>query len=171
MLILNVLLVLVTFLLHPVSVYLAHTHFIRFIYTGHHFRRLSTKHFVLLQEWKKAYFIQIYDFILQMMISLRYAILTKESWPTWRGDEKQGVLHLLRSVNMDQDQYQLGHTKIFIKAPESVRPDTVGQVLFKPFSNKVCFNKYKCILTNSSTFKIKYLLHFEESELHVLFLS
>ncbi|KAI2662661.1 Unconventional myosin-Ie [Labeo rohita] len=34
----------------------------------------------------------------------RYAILTKESWPTWRGDEKQGVLHLLRSVNMDQDQ-------------------------------------------------------------------
>ncbi len=77
---------------------------------------------------KNAYFTQIYDFILQMMISLRYAILTKESWPTWRGDEKQGVLHLLRSVNMDQDQYQLGHTKIFIKAPESVRPDKVGQV-------------------------------------------
>lgn len=51
---------------------------------------------------------------------LRYAILTKESWPTWRGDEKQGVLHLLRSVNMDQDQFQLGRTKIFIKAPESV---------------------------------------------------
>uniref|UniRef100_A0A672NUR4 Osteoclast-stimulating factor 1 n=1 Tax=Sinocyclocheilus grahami TaxID=75366 RepID=A0A672NUR4_SINGR len=50
----------------------------------------------------------------------RYAILTKESWPTWRGDERQGVLHLLRSVNMDQDQYQLGHTKIFIKAPESL---------------------------------------------------
>lgn len=52
---------------------------------------------------------------------LRYAILTKESWPTWRGDEKQGVHHLLRSVNMDQDQFQLGRTKIFIKAPESVR--------------------------------------------------
>lgn len=51
---------------------------------------------------------------------VRYAILTKESWPTWRGDEKQGVLHLLRSVNMDQDQFQLGRTKIFIKAPESV---------------------------------------------------
>ncbi|XP_076012146.1 unconventional myosin-Ie isoform X2 [Genypterus blacodes] len=50
----------------------------------------------------------------------RYAILTKESWPTWRGDEKQGVIHLLRSVNMDQDQYQLGRTKIFVKAPESL---------------------------------------------------
>ncbi|KAL4646746.1 unconventional myosin-Ie-like [Arapaima gigas] len=50
----------------------------------------------------------------------RYAILTKETWPQWRGDEKQGVLHLLRSVNMDQDQYQLGKSKIFIKAPESL---------------------------------------------------
>nr|XP_057944461.1 unconventional myosin-Ie [Doryrhamphus excisus] len=50
----------------------------------------------------------------------RYAILTKESWPTWQGDEKQGVLHLMRSVNMDQDQFQLGRTKVFVKAPESL---------------------------------------------------
>ncbi|KAI1886016.1 hypothetical protein AGOR_G00209700 [Albula goreensis] len=50
----------------------------------------------------------------------RYAILTRETWPQWRGEERQGVLHLLRSVNMDQDQYQLGKSKIFIKAPESL---------------------------------------------------
>lgn len=50
----------------------------------------------------------------------RYAILTRETWPAWRGDEKKGVLHLLQSVNMDLDQYQLGKTKVFIKAPESV---------------------------------------------------
>ncbi|KAM4747533.1 unconventional myosin-Ie [Rhinophrynus dorsalis] len=50
----------------------------------------------------------------------RYAILTKETWPSWRGDEKQGVLHLLHSVNMEPDQFQLGKTKIFIKAPESL---------------------------------------------------
>ncbi|MBN3300010.1 MYO1E protein, partial [Amia calva] len=50
----------------------------------------------------------------------RYAILTRETWPQWRGEERQGVLHLLRSVNMDSDQYQLGKTKIFIKAPESL---------------------------------------------------
>lgn len=30
-------------------------------------------------------------------------------------------MHLLNSVNMDQDQFQLGKTKVFIKAPESVR--------------------------------------------------
>lgn len=50
----------------------------------------------------------------------RYAILTKATWPSWRGDEKQGVLHLLQSVNMDSDQFQLGRSKVFIKAPESV---------------------------------------------------
>ncbi|XP_064421936.1 unconventional myosin-Ie isoform X2 [Latimeria chalumnae] len=50
----------------------------------------------------------------------RYAILTKETWPSWKGDEKQGVLHLLKSVNVDSDQYQLGKTKVFIKAPESL---------------------------------------------------
>lgn len=54
------------------------------------------------------------------MWSYRYAILTRETWPRWTGEERKGVLHLLRSVNMDQDQYQLGKTKIFIKAPESV---------------------------------------------------
>uniref|UniRef100_A0AAY4E977 Osteoclast-stimulating factor 1 n=1 Tax=Denticeps clupeoides TaxID=299321 RepID=A0AAY4E977_9TELE len=50
----------------------------------------------------------------------RYAILTKETWPRWRGEERKGVLHLLSSVNMDADQYQLGKSKIFIKAPESL---------------------------------------------------
>lgn len=49
-----------------------------------------------------------------------YAILTPETWPSWRGDERQGVQHLLRSVNMDPDQYQMGRSKVFVKNPESV---------------------------------------------------
>uniref|UniRef100_A0A8D3E882 Myosin IF n=1 Tax=Scophthalmus maximus TaxID=52904 RepID=A0A8D3E882_SCOMX len=51
---------------------------------------------------------------------MRYAILTAETWPCWRGPEQQGVLHLLRSVNMDNDQYQMGRTKVFVKNPESL---------------------------------------------------
>lgn len=50
----------------------------------------------------------------------RYAILTPETWPRWRGDERQGVQHLLRAVTMEPDQYQMGSTKVFIKNPESV---------------------------------------------------
>lgn len=53
----------------------------------------------------------------------RYAILTKESWPIWderQGDERKGVEWILASVRMERGQYQLGKTKLFIKAPESV---------------------------------------------------
>ncbi|XP_077576442.1 myosin IEb isoform X2 [Stigmatopora nigra] len=50
----------------------------------------------------------------------RYAILTRETWPVWSGEPRRGVLHLLGSVNMDEDQFQLGQSKVFIKAPESL---------------------------------------------------
>ncbi|XP_033750743.1 unconventional myosin-Ie-like isoform X1 [Pecten maximus] len=50
----------------------------------------------------------------------RYAILTTETWPSWRGDPKQGIKHLMDTVNMDKDQWQLGKTKVFVKNPESL---------------------------------------------------
>jgi len=50
----------------------------------------------------------------------RYAILTPETWPQWRGDVKQGIKHLMNCVHMDADQFQLGRTKVFIKNPESL---------------------------------------------------
>lgn len=50
----------------------------------------------------------------------RYAILTPETWPQWRGDPRQGIKHLMNYVNMDADQWQLGKTKVFIKNPESL---------------------------------------------------
>uniref|UniRef100_A0A674IQ25 Myosin IE n=1 Tax=Terrapene triunguis TaxID=2587831 RepID=A0A674IQ25_9SAUR len=81
----------------------------------------------------------------------RYAILTPETWPAWRGDEKQGVVHLLRSVNMDPDQYQLGQSKVFIKAPESLflleemrerRYDGYARVIQKAWRKHVAVRKY-----------------------------
>ena len=51
----------------------------------------------------------------------RYAILTKETWPRWSGDVRRGVEHLMKAVNMESDQWQMGKSKVFIKAPESVR--------------------------------------------------
>ncbi|XP_025987420.1 unconventional myosin-Ie isoform X2 [Solenopsis invicta] len=50
----------------------------------------------------------------------RYAILTKETWPRWPGDEKQGTEWILGSVHIDRSQYQLGRSKLFIKAPETL---------------------------------------------------
>jgi len=50
----------------------------------------------------------------------RYAILTKETWPRWSGSTNQGVIHILKSVNMNAEDYQLGKSKLFVKAPESL---------------------------------------------------
>ena len=52
--------------------------------------------------------------------SHRYALLTKETWPSWQGDPKKGCLHILKSVHVATDEYQMGRSKIFVKAPESV---------------------------------------------------
>jgi len=50
----------------------------------------------------------------------RYKILTPETWPEWKGDVKGGIKHLMNTVNMEPDQWQLGRTKVFVKNPESL---------------------------------------------------
>ncbi|XP_018428886.1 PREDICTED: unconventional myosin-If [Nanorana parkeri] len=83
---------------------------------------------------------------------LRYAILTQETWPKWRGDERQGVQHLLRSVNMDADQYQMGRTKVFVKNPESLflleemrerKFDTFARTIQKAWRRYIAKRKYE----------------------------
>ncbi|KAM8873575.1 unconventional myosin-If [Spinachia spinachia] len=82
----------------------------------------------------------------------RYAILTAETWPCWRGPEQQGVLHLLRSVNMDTDQYQMGRTKVFVKNPESLflleemrerKFDTFARIIQKSWRKYIARRKYE----------------------------
>ncbi|XP_034439211.1 unconventional myosin-If [Hippoglossus hippoglossus] len=82
----------------------------------------------------------------------RYAILTSETWPGWRGPEQQGVLHLLRSVNMDNDQYQMGRTKVFVKNPESLflleemrerKFDTFARIIQKAWRRFISRKKYE----------------------------
>ncbi|XP_037553770.1 unconventional myosin-If [Nematolebias whitei] len=83
---------------------------------------------------------------------MRYAILTQETWPCWRGPEQQGVLHLLRSVNMDNDQYQMGRTKVFVKNPESLflleemrerKFDTFARIIQKAWRKYNARKKYE----------------------------
>ncbi|XP_053319961.1 unconventional myosin-If [Spea bombifrons] len=82
----------------------------------------------------------------------RYAILTRETWPKWRGDERQGVQHLLRAVNMDSDQYQMGRTKVFVKNPESLflleemrerKFDTFARTIQKAWRRYIAKKKYE----------------------------
>ncbi|XP_021100855.1 unconventional myosin-If isoform X3 [Heterocephalus glaber] len=82
----------------------------------------------------------------------RYAILTPETWPRWRRDERQGVQHLLRAVNMDPDQYQMGATKVFVKNPESLflleemrerKFDGFARTIQKAWRRHVAVRKYE----------------------------
>lgn len=82
----------------------------------------------------------------------RYAILTPETWPRWRGNERQGVQHLLRAVNMEPDQYQMGGTKVFVKNPESLflleemrerKFDGFARTIQKAWRRHVAVRKYE----------------------------
>uniref|UniRef100_A0AAQ4QVF8 Osteoclast-stimulating factor 1 n=1 Tax=Gasterosteus aculeatus aculeatus TaxID=481459 RepID=A0AAQ4QVF8_GASAC len=74
----------------------------------------------------------------------RYAILTAETWPCWRGPEQQGVLHLLRSVNMDTDQYQMGRSKLFLLEEMRERKfDTFARIIQKSWRKYIARKKYE----------------------------
>ncbi|KAG0725192.1 Unconventional myosin-Ie [Chionoecetes opilio] len=84
----------------------------------------------------------------------RYAILSPETWPSWSGRAEQGIHVIMKAINMDQDQFQIGKTKIFIKDPESLymieecrerKLDHYARVLQQAF--RKFFSKRKCIKT------------------------
>ena len=49
----------------------------------------------------------------------RYGVVSRKTL-FWKGPVSEGIRLIMESVNMDSDQWQMGKTKVFIKAPESV---------------------------------------------------
>ncbi|XP_050400125.1 unconventional myosin-Ie isoform X2 [Patella vulgata] len=81
----------------------------------------------------------------------RYNILTPETYPEWHGDPKQGIKHLMNSVNMDPDQFQMGRTKVFVKNPESLflleemrerKYDKFARVIQKAYRKHFAWKQY-----------------------------
>ncbi|KAJ3063665.1 Unconventional myosin-Ie [Podochytrium sp. JEL0797] len=50
----------------------------------------------------------------------RFAILTSQTWPQWTGQPIDGIKVIMKSVDMDPKEWQLGQNKVFIKSPESL---------------------------------------------------
>ncbi|XP_047141172.1 unconventional myosin-Ie isoform X1 [Hydra vulgaris] len=76
----------------------------------------------------------------------RYKILSKETWPEWKGDIKSGIMHLMTTVNMEPDQWQLGKSKVFIKNPESLfLLEELRERKFDGFARAIqkCYRRYK----------------------------
>ena len=67
-------------------------------------------------------------------------MLTKETWPQWPGDPKKGCIHILKSSQVAQDEYQMGKSKVFVKAPESVSSFIRKLVLYQENSGITILN-------------------------------
>ncbi|KAJ3223377.1 Unconventional myosin-Ie [Chytriomyces hyalinus] len=50
----------------------------------------------------------------------RFAILTPQTWPQWNGPALDGIKVIMKSVDMDPKEWQIGKNKVFIKSPESL---------------------------------------------------
>jgi myosin-1 len=49
----------------------------------------------------------------------RYGVVSKKTL-FWQGNVAEGIKQIMNTVNVDPEQWQMGKTKVFIKAPESV---------------------------------------------------
>ncbi|XP_072423152.1 unconventional myosin-Ib-like [Chiloscyllium punctatum] len=50
----------------------------------------------------------------------RYKMLCKQTWPNWKGNDRDGVRALLTELNIPLEEYAFGQTKIFIKNPRTL---------------------------------------------------
>ncbi|XP_007421383.1 unconventional myosin-Ia-like isoform X2 [Python bivittatus] len=50
----------------------------------------------------------------------RYKTLCKETWPSWKGNSRDGIRTLLSSLSIDPKELAYGHTKIFIRTPSTL---------------------------------------------------
>ena len=64
--------------------------------------------------------LQIFNTISILRMSFfRYKIISANTWPNFRGSDRDGVEQLLRDVGLSQD-VSYGKTKIFIRTPQSI---------------------------------------------------
>ncbi|KAL3836985.1 hypothetical protein ACJMK2_022378 [Sinanodonta woodiana] len=80
----------------------------------HQFRYLGLLENVRVRRAGYA-FRQVYSLFLY-----RYRMLTKETWPFWKGEPRAGVGVILKSHIADKAEYAFGKSKIFIRNPRTL---------------------------------------------------
>lgn len=50
----------------------------------------------------------------------RYKCLSKDTWPNYRGQAREGVQRIVEDMNYDKEDYRMGNTKIFIRFPKTL---------------------------------------------------
>ncbi|EFC37173.1 myosin [Naegleria gruberi] len=49
-----------------------------------------------------------------------FSVLSKKTWPQWKGDPRTGCETILKDMGIDQGEYQMGKTKIFLRKPDTL---------------------------------------------------
>ncbi|EGG25290.1 myosin IE [Cavenderia fasciculata] len=52
--------------------------------------------------------------------SQRYKMLTKETWPTFKGNPRQATEAILKAHNIPKEEFRMGKTKVFIRSPTTL---------------------------------------------------
>ncbi|XP_067832539.1 unconventional myosin-Ib-like [Heptranchias perlo] len=50
----------------------------------------------------------------------RFKMVCKQTWPKWKGNDRDGVRALLTELNIPPEEYAFGRTKIFIRNPRTL---------------------------------------------------
>ncbi|XP_072927407.1 unconventional myosin-Ib-like isoform X1 [Hemitrygon akajei] len=50
----------------------------------------------------------------------RYKMLCKQTWPNWKGKDRDGIKVLMIELNIPPEEYTFGRTKIFIRNPQTL---------------------------------------------------
>jgi len=50
----------------------------------------------------------------------RFKSLCPQTWPVWKGDEREGVAVLVKHLNLPEGEVAIGNTKVFIRNPTTV---------------------------------------------------
>ncbi|XP_006859522.1 PREDICTED: unconventional myosin-Ia [Chrysochloris asiatica] len=50
----------------------------------------------------------------------RYRMLTRSTWPSWNGEDREGVKKILEELNVASEELAFGKTKIFIRSPKTL---------------------------------------------------
>jgi myosin-1 len=85
----------------------------------------------------------------------RYRMLSKTTYPSWKGTEKEGTEQVLKDLAINAAGYQMGKTKLFIKSPKDVfRLEEERDVMMDTIANKLQ-NSWRSYLVYGARFPTK----------------
>jgi myosin-1 len=82
---------------------------------------------------------------------LRYKMLSKKTWPSWKYSPRGGVREIVKACKLEQNSFEFGRTKVFIRNPRTVflledrrrsRMQDLATLIQKVYRGHVCRKQF-----------------------------